>query len=44
MKHTILVIDDEAMITDLLKEHLEDHDYLVYTANNAEKGDGFIIL
>lgn len=38
MKHTILVIDDEVMITDLLKEHFEDHDYLVYTANNAEDG------
>lgn len=38
MKHTILVIDDEVMITDLLKDHLEDYDYLVYTANNAEDG------
>ncbi len=38
MKYTILVIDDEVMITDLLKDHLEDHDYLVFTANNAEDG------
>jgi len=38
MKHKILVIDDEVMITQLLKDHLEDNDYFVYTANNAEDG------
>lgn len=38
MKHTILVIDDEVMITQLLKDHLKDQAYLVYTANNAEDG------
>lgn len=38
MKYTILVIDDEIMITDLLKNHLEDNGYIVYTANNADDG------
>lgn len=42
MKYTILVIDDEVMITNLLKDHLEDHDYLVYTANNADDGMGLL--
>lgn len=42
MKQTILVIDDEAMITNLLKEHLEDYNYLVYTANNADDGMGLL--
>lgn len=35
MTHTILVIDDETMLTDLLKDHLQNNGYTVYTANNA---------
>lgn len=36
MKHKILVVDDEAMMTELLFDHLSDEGYEVYTANNAE--------
>lgn len=36
MKHKILVIDDEAMITELLSDHLGDEGYEVYTANSAK--------
>lgn len=35
MKHKILVVDDEAMITELLSDHLGDEGYEVYTANSA---------
>ena len=31
MKHKILVVDDEAMITELLSDHLGDEGYEVYT-------------
>lgn len=37
--YTILVIDDEPDITDLLKDILEDEHYQVLTAANAEDGD-----
>ena len=35
MNRKILVVDDEAMITELLSDHLGDEGYEVYTANNA---------
>lgn len=35
MKHKILVVDDETMITELLADHLGDEGYEVYTANSA---------
>lgn len=35
MKHKILVVDDETMITELLSDHLGDEGYEVYTANSA---------
>ena len=37
MKHKILVVDDEAMITELLSDHLGDEGYEVYTANCADQ-------
>ncbi|MDO5392002.1 MAG: response regulator transcription factor [Eubacteriales bacterium] len=37
MPYTILVIDDETMLTDLLREHLQNNGYTVYTANDAQK-------
>ncbi len=33
---TLLVIDDEKMLTDLLKKHFSELGYLVYTANDGE--------
>lgn len=36
MKHKILVVDDEAMITELLSDHLGDEGYVVYVANCAD--------
>lgn len=33
---TILIIDDEKMLTDLLKRHFTDLGYLVYTANDGK--------
>lgn len=33
---TLLVIDDEKMLTDLLKQHFTNIGYLVYTANDGE--------
>lgn len=35
MRHKILVVDDEAMITELLSDHLDDEGYDVFTANCA---------
>ena len=35
MSHKILVVDDEAMITELLSDHLGDEGYDVFTANCA---------
>lgn len=35
MAYTILIIDDEPMLTDLLAEHLTHTGYLTYTANNS---------
>lgn len=35
MKHKILVVDDEEMMTELLSDHLCDEGYEVYTANCA---------
>lgn len=35
MRHKILVVDDEAMITELLSDHLGDEGYEVYAANSA---------
>lgn len=37
MKHKILVVDDEVMITELLSDHLGDEGYEVYTANSADQ-------
>ena len=37
MKHKILVVDDEVMITELLFDHLGDEGYEVYTANSADQ-------
>ena len=37
MKHKILVVDDESMITELLSDHLGDEGYEVYTATCAEQ-------
>ncbi len=34
--YKILVIDDEKMIRDLLRDHFESEDYLVYTAENYD--------
>lgn len=36
MKHKILAVDDEVMITELLADHLGDEGYEVYTANCAD--------
>lgn len=36
MRHKILVVDDETMITELLSDHLGDEGYEVYTANCAD--------
>lgn len=35
MKHKILIVDDETMITELLSDHLGDEGYEVYTADSA---------
>lgn len=37
MKHKILVVDDEVMISELLSDHLGDEGYEVYTANSADQ-------
>lgn len=36
MRHKILVVDDEAMILELLSDHLGDEGYEIYTADSAE--------
>ncbi len=36
MRHKILIVDDEAMITELLSDHLGDEGYEIYTASSAE--------
>ncbi|MBD5089499.1 MAG: response regulator transcription factor [Clostridiales bacterium] len=36
MLHTLLVIDDEKMLTDLLKQYFTNMGYLVYTANDGD--------
>ena len=35
--HTLLVIDDEKMLTDLLQQHFTNLGYLVYTANDGDR-------
>lgn len=35
MAYTILIIDAEPMLTDLLSEHLTHHGYRTHTANNS---------
>lgn len=35
MRNTILVVDDEIMLTNLLQDHLQNNGYTVYTANTA---------
>ena len=35
MAYTILIIDEEPMLTDLLSEHFRQNGYLTYTANNS---------
>lgn len=37
MRHKILIIDDEAMMTELLSDYLSDEGYETYTADSAEK-------
>jgi DNA-binding response OmpR family regulator len=37
IKNKILVVDDEQMILNLLRDHFETEDYLVYTAKNAKE-------
>lgn len=37
MKHKILVVDDEVMITELLSDHLGDEGYEVYAANSTDQ-------
>lgn len=37
MKHKILVVDDEVMMTELLCDHLGDEGYEIYTANSAKR-------
>lgn len=36
MAYRILIIDDEAMLTELLSEHLQNNGYLAYVAQNSE--------
>lgn len=36
--HTVLVVDDEYLIADILGMALEDEGFIVVTANNARKG------
>ncbi len=38
LQYKILVIDDEEMITDLLRDFLSDNGYMVYIANSACEG------
>lgn len=38
MKETILIVDDEKDIRDLLQYNLKKADYIVYTAENGEEG------
>ena len=35
MAYTILIVDEEPLLTDLLSEHLEQNGYLTYTANHS---------
>ena len=35
-KAHILIVDDDDRIRELVKQYLNDHDYLVTTANSAE--------
>ncbi|MDE6025652.1 MAG: response regulator transcription factor [Lachnospiraceae bacterium] len=37
MKHKILIVDDEVMITELLSDHLGDEGYEIYIANSASR-------
>ncbi len=37
MKHKIRIVDGEAMITELLFDHLGDEGYEVYAANSADQ-------
>lgn len=37
MKHKVLVVDDELMMTELLSDHLGDEGYEVCTANSAKR-------
>lgn len=37
MNQTILVVDDESMLTQLLSAHLTNEGYLVYSANSARE-------
>ncbi len=37
MRHKILIVDDEAMMTELLSDHLGDEGYEIYTANSAKR-------
>lgn len=37
MREKVLIVDDDAEILSLIKDALEDEDYLVYTANNSDE-------
>lgn len=37
MASTILIVDKEPMLTDLLSEHFKQNGYLTYTANTAPR-------
>lgn len=39
---TLLIIDDEKMLTDLLRQHFTNTGYLVYTANDEETAMSFL--
>ncbi len=42
MKHKILVVDDEEMMTELLSDHLRDCGYEVFAANSAREAMGYL--
>ena len=37
MAYKILIVDDEAMLTELLADHLQDYGYLAYVAQKQSR-------
>lgn len=37
MAYKILIVDDEAMLTELLADHLQDCGYIAYVAQNSDE-------